>query len=81
MLYKSYQHYYSLYFRKYYLKLYKTLCQIRYNGNKSNGIISKNNNELIVKFEQPQLAITPGQSIVFYSKNILAGGGIITLNE
>ena len=56
---------------------YKTLCQIRYNANKSEGIIIKEKNEFIVEFKEPQLAITPGQSIVFYTNNILTGGGII----
>ncbi|MDD4901888.1 MAG: tRNA 2-thiouridine(34) synthase MnmA [Patescibacteria group bacterium] len=32
---------------------------------------------LVVKFRQPQRAITPGQSVVFYKKNELLGGGII----
>ena len=30
-----------------------------------------------VEFEDPQLAITPGQSIVFYKKDFLIGGAII----
>ena len=58
---------------------HKTLCQIRYNGNKSEGIITKEGDEFIIKFEEPQLAITPGQSIVFYSNDVLSGGGIIKL--
>ncbi|MEK7202927.1 MAG: tRNA 2-thiouridine(34) synthase MnmA [Patescibacteria group bacterium] len=34
-------------------------------------------NSLLVKFTQPQRAITPGQSVVFYNNNEVAGGGVI----
>lgn len=33
--------------------------------------------ELVVKFKAPQRAVTPGQSVVFYDKNRVLGGGII----
>lgn len=37
----------------------------------------KNENKYIVKFSEPQRAITAGQSVVFYKGNELLGGGII----
>ena len=52
-------------------------CQIRYNGNGAAASIKKVNDFHFVEFDDPQLAITPGQSIVFYNDNILLGGGII----
>ena len=35
------------------------------------------NRDVSVNFEKPQYAITSGQSIVFYDKEICLGGGII----
>jgi tRNA-specific 2-thiouridylase len=33
--------------------------------------------EVNVKFAQPQMAITPGQSVVFYRSSVVVGGGTI----
>jgi tRNA-specific 2-thiouridylase len=33
--------------------------------------------KILVRFEKPQWAITPGQAVVFYRKNLLLGGGFI----
>ncbi|MHB8904482.1 MAG: aminomethyltransferase beta-barrel domain-containing protein, partial [Patescibacteria group bacterium] len=34
-------------------------------------------NQYFVKFNKPQRAVTPGQSVVFYDKKRVLGGGII----
>ena len=52
-------------------------AKIRYNSKSSSAIIEKGNKELIIKFSEPQLAITPGQSIVFYNEEEMIGGAII----
>ncbi|MEK7558066.1 MAG: tRNA 2-thiouridine(34) synthase MnmA [Patescibacteria group bacterium] len=57
-------------------------CQavIRYHHKAAECVVSnlKNKkNNLLVKFIQPQRAITPGQSVVFYKKEEVIGGGII----
>ncbi len=51
--------------------------RIRYNHKEALAEVSPLGNNLEVKFLKPQFAITPGQSAVFYDKNILLGGGII----
>ncbi len=57
----------------------KITAQIRYNSEASNAVLSNENNVYKLKFETPQLAITPGQSAVFYDNDTLLGGGIIEL--
>ena len=41
-------------------------------------VIPVNKSKVQVKFNKPQRAITPGQSIVFYNKKQVLGGGLIT---
>ena len=52
-------------------------AKIRYNSKSSLATINKIKNELEIDFNKPQLAITSGQSIVFYKDDLLIGGAII----
>ncbi|MCK4863408.1 MAG: tRNA 2-thiouridine(34) synthase MnmA, partial [Dehalococcoidales bacterium] len=36
------------------------------------------NDSVYVKFVEPQMAITPGQTVVFYDGDTVIGGGTIT---
>ena len=56
----------------------KAEVKIRYNSKKSLAIISPyGEDRVLINFEKPQRAITPGQSAVFYRGDIVIGGGII----
>ncbi len=55
----------------------RAYTKIRYNSHGGSSLIEKTKGEYRISFDEPQLAITPGQSIVFYSGDILIGGGII----
>ena len=57
----------------------KISAKIRYNSRSSLATVDKiKDDRLSIKFEEPQLAITPGQSIVFYDAEKVVGGAIIT---
>ncbi len=56
---------------------FKCTARIRYNSIGAEAILINENNQIICKFSKPQLAITPGQSMVFYINDSMVGGGII----
>jgi len=51
--------------------------RIRYNHKEMPAVVSQAKGKLRAIFKKPQFAITPGQSAVFYRKDIVLGGGII----
>ena len=53
------------------------MAKIRYRQDDQKCILTKKEGFFSVKFEKPQRAITPGQSIVFYQNDICLGGGEI----
>ena len=54
--------------------------QIRYNSKKVLSKILFKDDNFKIQFNEAQLAVTPGQSIVFYKDNIVLGGGVIEKN-
>jgi tRNA-uridine 2-sulfurtransferase len=55
----------------------KCKVRIRYNSKGANAQLIKKNDAIFCEFENPQLAVTPGQSMVFYNDALIIGGGII----
>jgi tRNA-specific 2-thiouridylase len=53
-------------------------AKIRYKHREAKALVTPlSRGRVGVEFERPQRAITPGQSVVFYRRNIVLGGGII----
>lgn len=51
--------------------------KIRYNHREALARLTPLKNRIRVCFKEPQFAVTPGQSAVFYSRDMALGGGII----
>ncbi|MFA5375577.1 MAG: tRNA 2-thiouridine(34) synthase MnmA [Dehalococcoidia bacterium] len=53
-------------------------AKIRYRHREGEAVVTPiSNSEVNVKFAQPQMAITPGQAVVFYNGSVVVGGGTI----
>lgn len=56
----------------------EVFAKIRYNHKGAPAVLRCiSEDELLVEFQEPQRAITPGQAVVFYQDGYVAGGGII----
>ena len=53
------------------------LAKIRYNHDPQPATVMAEGGEIIVRFDEPQMAITPGQAVVLYDGDIVLGGGWI----
>jgi tRNA-specific 2-thiouridylase len=56
---------------------YKIKARIRYRFPPQKAVLTKEGHMAKIEFEEPQRAITPGQSVVFYINKRVLGGGII----
>jgi tRNA-specific 2-thiouridylase len=61
-------------------KSFITSAKVRLGAQETACQIKPLKNKLEIKLDKPQLAVTPGQSIVFYQKEIMLGGAIIAKN-
>ena len=52
-------------------------AKIRYGKREAAATVVPEGVYVRVRFAEPQRAVTPGQSVVFYENDILLGGGII----
>lgn len=56
----------------------RVLARIRYNHAKAKATVTKiDKDRARVDFDEPQAAPTPGQAVVFYSRDVVVGGGWI----
>lgn len=57
-------------------------ARIRYHHREADSVLSPiGSNRVHVQFSEPQLAVTPGQTVVFYDGDVVLGGGTIDRNR
>lgn len=59
----------------------KCKVKIRSSHNEADATVIPYGNNVRIRFEEPQMAITPGQAAVFYEEDTVIGGGIIERNK
>ena len=52
-------------------------AKLRYRHKASPAVISQEGDKVIIEFDEPQRAPSPGQAAVFYDGDIVIGGGTI----
>ena len=55
----------------------RVVVKIRHRHEGASALIEKSDDEILVSFDQPQRAVTPGQAAVFYDDDVVVGGGWI----
>lgn len=55
----------------------RVTAKLRYRSDFAEGTVMPENGSVRAEFDEPQRAITPGQAVVFYDKEIVVGGGTI----
>jgi len=53
------------------------LAKIRYNHEAQAATVTAGDGEIVVRFDEPQSAVTPGQAVVLYDGDVVLGGGWI----
>jgi tRNA-uridine 2-sulfurtransferase len=60
---------------------FRAKAKIRYRNPETPVAVESLNGKVRVRFSKPQFAVTPGQSIVFYRRDTVLGGGVIDLQN
>ncbi len=55
----------------------EAMVKIRYKASETQARLEAVDGGVLVTFQEPQRAVTPGQAMVFYNKDAVVGGGII----
>ena len=60
---------------------FRCVAKTRYRQADQSCLVSVGDDGCLVEFDQPQRAVTPGQSVVFYDGDICLGGGVIECSD